>query len=163
MLFRSAYSDVAQVGLNGNSPQPNIIRHDQEYLKDASIHNDLPKRPCSLYFHLNATNFTVQSLLQDVKRCGISISSVLCAQKVSKDAYIVTFKTPEDRDLFSQNSRYIARRPDAGTFVWIYDASCELPDDAIKDRLSAYGQIQRGCIGVLIRDTTWKLESVQPE
>ena len=68
---------------------------------------------------------------------------MLCAQKVSKDAYIVTFKTPEDRDLFSQNSRYIARRPDAGTFVWIYDAPCELPDDAIKDRLSAYGQVQR--------------------
>ena len=140
---RRAYSDVAQVGLNGNSPQPNIIRHDQEYLKDASIANDLPKRPCSLYFHLSATNFTVQSLLQDVKRCGINMSSVLCAQKVSKDAYVVTFKSPEDRDLFPQNSTYISRRAEAGTFVWIYDAPCELPDDAIKHRLSAYGQVER--------------------
>lgn len=140
---RRAYSDAVQVGLNGNSPQPNAIRYDQEYLKDASIGNDLPKRPCSLHFHLNVTNFTVQSLLQDVKQCGISVSSVQCAQKVSQDAYVVTFKTPEDRDLFFQNSRYIARRPDAGTFVWIYDAPCELPDDAIRDRLSAYGQVQR--------------------
>lgn len=71
------------------------------------------------------------------------MSSVLCAQKVSKDANIVTFKTPEDRDLFSQNSGYIARLPDAGTFVWIYDAPCELPEDAIKERLSTYGQVQR--------------------
>ena len=140
---RRSYSAVAQAGLNGNSPQPNAICHDQDYLKDASIHNDLPKRPCSLYFHLSVTNFTVQSLLQDVKRCGINMSSVLCAQKVSKDAYVVTFKTPGDRDLFSQNSRYIAHRPEAGTFVWIYDAPCELPDDAIKDRLSAYGQVER--------------------
>ena len=99
--------------------------------------------PCSLHFRLSATNFSVQSLLQDVKRCGINMSSVLCAQKVSKDAYVVTFKSPEDRDLFSQNSTYISRRAEAGTFVWIYDAPCELPDDAIKDRLSAYGHVQR--------------------
>ena len=140
---RCAYSDVAQVGLNENSPQPNIIRHDQEYLKDASIGNDLPRRPCSLHFHLIVTNFTVQSLLQDVKQCGISTSSVICVQRASKDAYVVTFKTPEERDLFFQNSRYIARRPEAGTLVWIYDAPCELPDDAIRDRLSAYGHVQR--------------------
>ena len=140
---RRAYSDVAQVGLNVNSPQSDIIRHDQEYLKEASMRNDLPKRPCSLHFHLNVTNFTVQSLLQDVKQCGICVSSVLCAQKVSKDAYVVTFKSPEDRGLFSQKSRYIAPRPEAGTFVWIYDAPCELPDDAIRDWLSAYGHVQR--------------------
>ena len=74
---RRAYSAVAQAGLNGNSPQPNVICHDQDYLKDASISNDLPKHPCSLYFHLSVTNFTIQSLLQDVKRFGINIG-LLC-------------------------------------------------------------------------------------
>jgi len=100
-------------------------------------------RPCSLYFHLNVSNFDVQSLLQDVKRCGINMSAVRCAQRVSKDAYTITFKTPEERDLFSKKSKYIARQPDAVISVWIYDAPCELPGDAIKHRLSFYGVVQK--------------------
>ena len=72
-------------------------------MKNASISNEkvneLPKCPCSLYFHLNVSNFDVQSLLQ---RCGINMSAVRCAQRVSKDAYTITFKTPEEHDLFSK-------------------------------------------------------------
>lgn len=106
---RRDYSAVAQTGLDGNSLQPNVICHDQDHLKNAAISNELPKRPCSLYFHSNVSNFDVQSLLQDVKRCGINMSSVRCAQKVSKDAYTISFKTPEEGDLFSKKSKYIER------------------------------------------------------
>lgn len=141
---RRDYSAIAQTGLDGNSPQVNVFCHDQDYLKNASISNEkvneLPKRPCSLYFHLNVSNFDVQSLLQ---RCGINMSAVRRAQRVSKDAYTITFKTPEERDLFSKKSKSIARQPDAVITVWIYDAPYELPDDAIKHHLSSYGNVQK--------------------
>lgn len=140
---RRGYSDAAKAGLNVDSPQPNILRHDPDYLRDATKNNDLPKRPCSLYFHLSVPNFDVPSLLQDVKRCGIVMSAVRCAQKVSKDAFIITFKTPEDREMFSKKSELISRQPEAVISVTILDAPCELPDDAIKHRLSAYGRVQK--------------------
>ena len=138
---RRNYVAAVQTGLRERSPQPNVLRENFEVLKDASLNNELPKRPCSFYFHLGNTNFDIQSILQDVKQCGVIMSDVRCVQKVSKDGYTITFKTPEGRQLFSEKSKFAFHRPDVVTSVVIHDAPCELPDDALKHRLSFYGQV----------------------
>lgn len=106
---RRDYAAAVQTGLERDSSLPNVIREDFQVLKNASLNNELPKRPCSFYFHLDKTNLDMQSFLQDVKRCGIGMSSVRCLQRVSKDGYTITFETPKERHLFSEKSKFISR------------------------------------------------------
>ena len=137
----SRLNNIAAVptGLEDFSPQPNILRADTKVLKQASLNNDLPKRPCSIYFHLGKANFDIRSILQDVKRCGIIMTDVRCLQKVSKDGYTITFKTPEECQMFSEKSQFISHRSHSVISVVIHDALCEMPDDVLKHRLSLYG------------------------
>ena len=71
-VSRRDYSAVVQTGLDVNSPQPNVIHHDQDYLKEATIKNDLPKRPCSLYFHFSVPNFDVQFFFRMSSGVGLT-------------------------------------------------------------------------------------------
>ena len=132
------YSDPAKTGLDDGSPQPNVLRYDEKRLKEVSESNELPKGPCSIYFNCDKSAF-----LQDVKKIGICLSSVLCIQEAGKDGFIVSFKTPDECRLFSEKSSYIRRSTDHVYSVSIYDALFEMPEAALIHRLSYYGDIKK--------------------
>ena len=137
------YSDAAKTGLDDGSPKPNVLRYDEKRLKEVSESNELPKRPCSIYFNCDKSSFVLQSFLQDVKKIGICLSSVLCIQEAGRDGYIVSFKTPDECRLFSEKSSYIRRSIDHVYSVSIYDAPFEMPDAALIHRLSYYGDVKK--------------------
>lgn len=62
-------------------------------------------------------------------------------QKTSKDGFTITFKTPEDRHRFSEQSEFVCLLPRTVATVLIYDAPRELLDKAIQHRLSGYGKV----------------------
>ena len=90
--------------LDDGSPQPNVLRYDEKRLKEVSESNELP---CSIYFNCDKSAFVLQAFLQDVKKIGICLSSVLCIQEAGKDGFIVSFKTPDECRFFSEKSSYI--------------------------------------------------------
>ena len=139
----SGVHDGSATGSPVRSAQPAFIRFDQATLEDVTINNELPKRPCSLYFKYAKSTFDIRGLLQDIKKIGISMASVRCLQKVSSDAYNITFTTPEERRLFYEKSEYVSRSVDAVYSVYVYDAPCELPDAALAHRLSQYGDVKK--------------------
>ena len=150
-VLNRAYSAALMSGVHdgsatrspARSAQPAIICYDKAALEDARANNELPNRPCSLYFKYAKSTFDLRSLLQDVKKIGISLASVRCVQKVSSDAYNITFTTPEERRLFYEKSEHVSRSVDAVYPVYIYDPPCELPDAALAHRLSQYGEVKK--------------------
>ena len=113
-----AYSDVLMSGVHdgstsGSPAQPAIICYGTATLKDVTANNELPYHPCSLYFKYAKSAFDLRSLLQDVKKIGISVASVRCVQKVPSDACNITFTTSEERRLFYEKSKYVSRSADA--------------------------------------------------
>ena len=103
----SGVHDGSTTGSPARSAQPSIIRYDKATLEDVTANNELPNRPCSLYFKFAKSVFDIRSLLQDIKKIGISLASVRCLQKVSSDAYNITFTTSEERCLFYERSEYV--------------------------------------------------------
>ena len=150
-VLNRAYSAALMSGVHdgsatrspARSAQPAIIRHDKATLEDVTANNELSNRPCSLYFKYAKSTFDLRSLLQDVKKIGISLASVRCVQKVSSDAYNITFATPEERRLFYEKSEHVSRSVDAVYSVYVYDAPCELPDAALAHCLSQYGEVKK--------------------
>ena len=150
-VLKRAYSTAVMSGVqegsaarsSTRSAQPAICRYEEAALENATANNELPSRPCSLYFKYAKTSFDMRSLMQDVKNCGISLASVRCIQKVSADAYNITFTTPGERKLFYEKSECVYRSTDPIYSVFVYDAPFELPDDALAHRLSQYGDVKK--------------------
>ena len=142
-VLMSGVHDGSTSGSSAHSAQPAIIRYGTATLKDVTANNEPPNHPCSLYFKYAKSAFDLRSLLQDVKKIGISVASVRCVQKVPSDAYNITFTTSEERRLFYEKSNYVSRSADAVYTVYIYDAPCELPDGALVHRLSQYGEVKK--------------------
>ena len=76
--FKSGLHDGSTPGSSARSPQPALIHYDEETLKDATTNNELPRSPCSLYFKCATSTFELRSLLQNIKKIGISLASVRC-------------------------------------------------------------------------------------
>ena len=72
---------------------------------------------------------------------GISPSSVPYLERVSEGAYVITFKDPEERRVFSEKSSFISRPQRQSTTVFIHNAPFELPDQALKIQLQRYGEV----------------------
>jgi len=107
--LKSGLHNGSTLGSSARSPQPALFQYDEETLKDATTNNELPKSPCSLYFQCAKSTFDLRSLLQDIKKIGTSLASVRCVQKVSKDAFNITFTTPDERRLSFKKSEYVSR------------------------------------------------------
>ena len=139
----SGVQDGSSTRSSTRSAQPAIIRYEEAALENAAANNELPRRPCSLYFRYAKPSFDMRFIMQDVKNCGISLASVRCIQKVSADAYNITFTTPEERKLFYEKAECVYRSTDTIYSVFVYDAPFELPDDALAHRLSQYGEVKK--------------------
>ena len=138
---RPSYSSVAAGSVPVNSPQPAALRQDQMDLENAIYQNDLPKRPCSVYFKCARSILDMRAFFSELKTFNIPVSSVKCLQRVLPDGYMVTFERPDQRRTFFEKSSFVAR-PEHPIFnVTIFDAPFELPDEALKHRLSKYGQV----------------------
>ena len=111
------------------------MSNDENVMKTMYADNELPRRPCSIFFKIAYQALNMQSLFQDISKIGISPSSVRCLQRVSEGAYVITFKDPEERHVFSEKSSFISRPERETTTVFIHDASFELPDKALRLRL----------------------------
>lgn len=136
-----SYADVTNGPVPQNVPQPAMLNHDDDVRTTTFADNNLPKRPCSIFFKLAFQALNMRSLFQDLSRIGILPSSVRCLQQVSKGAYVITFSNSDDRQKFSNESSFISRPHRAITTVHVYDAPFELPDSALKLRLQPYGEV----------------------
>ena len=85
----------------------------------------------------------MRSFFQDLSNIGINPLSVCCLQEVSKGAYMITFSDPQGRGFFSHKSSFISRSSQKIVTVSIYDAPFELPDRALKQRLSSHGSVHK--------------------
>ena len=74
--LKSCLHDGSTPGSSAFSLQPALIHYDEETLKDATTSNELPSSPCSLYFKCATSTFELRSLLQNIKKIGISLASV---------------------------------------------------------------------------------------
>lgn len=105
--------------------------------------NNLPKRPCSLFFKTAVSAINMTTLFQDLSSIGILASSLRCLQKVPTGGFVITFKNQKDRETFAAKSLLVARPERELVTVFVHDAPFELPDKALKYRLQSYGQVVR--------------------
>ena len=138
-----SYSEVTGGSAPQDVPLPAVVSHDDNVMKSTYADNELPRRPCSVFFKLAHQAFNMRSLFQDISKIGISPSSVRCLQRVSEGAYVITFKDPEERRIFSEKSSFISRPEKESVTVFIHDAPFELPDKALRVRLQCYGEVFR--------------------
>ena len=138
-----SYSEVTGGPAPQDVPLPAVVSNAENVMKITYADNELPRRPCSIFFKIAYQALNMQSLFQDISKIGISPSSVRCLQRVSEGAYVITFKDPEERRVFSEKSSFISRPQRETTTVFIYDAPFELPDKALKLRLQRYGEVLR--------------------
>ena len=111
--------------------------------------NVTPERPCTAYFNVGDNSTTTKDIFDALLRDGIPATAVRCLQRQPNGSVLITFSTSEYRDRFLRKSAFVVRRvarvshPASRrlTFVNVYDAPHELPDSAIRERLSAYGRI----------------------
>lgn len=136
-----SYADVTNGPVPQNVSQPSILNQDDHVRTTTFADNNLPKRPCSIFFKMTFQALNMRTLFQDLSRIGILPSSVRCLQQVAKGAYVITFSNPEDRQKFSAQSTLIARPQREIITVHIHDAPFELPDGALKLRLQPYGEV----------------------
>lgn len=143
-----SYADVTNGPVPQNVPQPTMLNHDDDAKTTTFVDNNLPKRPCSIFFKLAFQALNMRTLFQDLSRIGILPSSVRCLQQVSKGAYVITFSNPDDRQKFSAESTFVSCPQREITTVHVYDAPFELPDKAKtlitkkpKLRLQPYGEV----------------------
>lgn len=141
---RASCSSVVSCSLPAvpvNSPQPAALRQDKADLENAIYPNDLPRRPCSVSFKCVKSNLDMCAFFSELKTFGIAVSSVKCLQGVLPNGYMVTFESPDQHHTFFEKPSFVAR-PEHPIFeVTIFDAPFELPDDALKHRLSKYGHV----------------------
>lgn len=143
-----SYANVTNGPVPQNVPQPTMLNHDDDAKTTTFVDNNLPKRPCSIFFKLAFQALNMRTLFQDLSRIGILPSSVRCLQQVSKGAYVITFSNPDDRQKFSAESTFVSCPQREITTVHVYDAPFELPDKAKtlitkkpKLRLQPYGEV----------------------
>ena len=75
-VLNRAYSAALMAGVQDGSAtrsptrsaQPAIIRYDKAALEDATANNELPNRPCSLYFKYAKSTFDLRSLCRMSRR-----------------------------------------------------------------------------------------------
>jgi len=111
--------------------------------------NVTPDRPCTAYFNVGDNLTTTKDIFDALLRDGIPATAVRCLQRQPNGSVLITFSTSEYRDRFLRRSAFVVRRTARAshpasrrlTFVNVYDAPHELPDSAIRERLSAYGRI----------------------
>lgn len=105
--------------------------------------NNLPKRSCSVFFKIAASELNIGTLVQDLSKIGILSSSLRCLQKVSGGGYVGTFSNASDRQIFASKSSTVVRPQREIVTVYVHDAPFELPDKALKHRLESYGEVLR--------------------
>ena len=105
--------------------------------------NNLPKRPCSLFFKAAVSAMNMTTVFQDLSSIGILASSLRCLQSVPTGGFVITFKNQKDRETFAEKSSLVAHPERELTTVFVHDAPFELPDNALKYRLQPYGQVLR--------------------
>lgn len=111
--------------------------------------NVTPDRPCTAYFNVGDNSTTAKDIFDALLRDGIPATAVRCLQRQPNGSVLITFSTSDYRDRFLRKSAFIVRRvarvshPASRrlTYVNVYDAPHELPDSAIRERLSVYGRI----------------------
>lgn len=111
--------------------------------------NVTPDRPCTAYFNVGDNSTTTKDIFDALLRDGIPATAVRCLQRQPNGSVLITFSTSDYRDRFLRKSAFVVRRvarvshPASRrlTFVNVYDAPHELPDSAIRERLSVYGRI----------------------
>ena len=111
--------------------------------------NVMPDRPYTAFFNAPSSSFTAKDIFDALLSDGIPASAVRCLQRSPNGNVLITFASQKYRDLFLRRSSFIVRRNHFVThpgsrrllFVTIYDAPHELPDSALKYRLSRYGRI----------------------
>ena len=106
-------------------------------------------RPCTAYFNVGDNLTTAKDIFDSLLRDDIPATAVRCLQRQPNGSVLITFSTAEYRDCFLRKSTFVVRRVARAshpasrrlTFVNVYDAPHELPDSAIRERLSVYGRI----------------------
>ena len=137
-----SYSEVTG-SVPQDVPLPTVASNDENVMRRTYADNELPKRPCSIFFKMAPKALNMRSLFEDLNRIGISPSSLRCMQYVSQGGYVITFKDPQERVTFSQKSSFVSRPEREVYTVYIHDAPFELPDKALKLRLQPYGEVLR--------------------
>ena len=135
------YTEGAIRPVPQNVPQPSILTHDADARTAMFADNNLPKRPCSIFFKVAYQALNMSSLFQDLSKIGIPPSFVRCLQLVSQGAYVITFSSPKERETFSAKSSLFSRPQREIITVHVRDTPFELPDEALKLRLQSYGEV----------------------
>ena len=127
--------------------------------------NVLPNRPLSVSFQ--PRYFLLPSdVFEALSNADLNSSDVSCVQRLSSGTIILTFRRPEQKDLFlRRNFISIHEQPLALqdvdrplTFVQVFDAPHELPDTALISRLSKFCEVVSNRRGYF-REPGW--ENVQ--
>ena len=111
--------------------------------------NGVPSRPCSARFTLHDNSVDSREILNRIVATGVPRSHIKCLQRFRSGQVDVTFTRADSRDLFlSKAAITIRQRPtrprpawQTGTFVTVWDATWELPDELISRRLQEYGEV----------------------
>ena len=145
---RPCRSSVSSVQSWSSAADPDFqrLRDQQTSFESDNFHvlNTLPDRPYSAFINLEKDK-PVTNIFADVRASGIPISSIRCIQRNSNGSAFITFSSEERRNLYLKKSSFIPRNHPSDdsdfVFVAVYDAPYELPDAAIKFRLSQYGSV----------------------
>ena len=159
----SSYADALRVNLPEETAENDGYVTDEEQriverrvrtmteFEEANFHplNVTPDRPCTAYFNVGDNLTTAKDIFDSLLRDGIPATAVRCLQRQPNGSVLITFSTSEYRDRFLRKSAFVVRRVARAshpascrlTFVNVYDAPHELPDSAIRERLSVYGHI----------------------
>ena len=114
-------------------------------------HNVTPDRPCTAFFK-SESFIPAKEIFEALKTEGFTSDHVRCLQRKPTGEIYITFKTQETRDAFLKTTKIASPRapnkffvPQDSerplTYLTIYDAPYELPDEAIIHRLSPYCEV----------------------
>lgn len=111
--------------------------------------NGVVSRPCSARFTLHDNTIDSREILGRIVATGVPRAHIKCIQRFRSGQVDVTFTRTDSRDLFLSKAAITIRqrttrpRPawQTGTFVTVWDAPWELPDELISRRLQEYGEV----------------------
>ena len=125
-------------------------------------YNMLPDRPLTAFFR-PSERMDSKAILDSIAALDIPRSGVVCIQQSANGTVHVTFCKSEFHEAFLQRSAFFVNRrpvvahPDQGplTYIRIFDVPHELPETALRHRLSKYGTVYstresqvQGCPGL---------------
>ena len=123
-------------------PNPDLV----VYVPDEE--NELPTRPLTVYFNPRSS-VPAAEVFTALQAANVDSNNISCIQRQSSGEIVLTFRNAQAKDQFlTHNVLEIRGRPFALqdvdrplTYVQIFDAPHEMPDETIIQRLSKYCEV----------------------